>query len=114
MPDFSDLDFGETLRGMREGQTVFNSRYTLVRQIGRCGMGAVLFARDEELERDVALKFLPEVIAKDAAAIRDLKRETRRALELTHPRAGAWGEKPSSHSGGKCPAITSAFARKRL
>lgn len=62
----------------------------------------------------MALKFLPEVIAKDAAAIRDLKRETRRALELTHPRAGAWGEKPPSHSGGKCPAITYAFARKRL
>lgn len=47
-------------------------------------MGVVWRARDEELERAVALKFLPEVVAADAEAVRDLKRETRRCLELTH------------------------------
>ena len=42
-------------------------------------------ARDGELERDVALKFLPDLIIHDAAVLSDLKRETKRCLELTHP-----------------------------
>ncbi len=61
-------------------------RYTLVRQLGRGGMGVVWLARDEKLGRSVALKFLPEQVAGDLEAVADLKRETRRALELTHPR----------------------------
>src|SRR5205823_13147257 len=39
---------------------------------------------DEELEREVALKFLPDVIVHDRALLDELKRETRRSLELTH------------------------------
>ena len=79
-----DLDFGATLRGFSAGQKVFN-RYTLAKILGRGGMGVVWLARDEELERDVALKFLLEVVAADKQAIHDLKRETRRSLDLTHP-----------------------------
>jgi len=78
-----DLDLGATIKGFIPGQKVFN-RYKLTKILGRGGMGVVWLARDEDLERDVALKFLPEVVALDKEAVRDLKRETRRSLELTH------------------------------
>jgi hypothetical protein len=78
------LDDGETVRGFRGGQQVFG-RFTLVRLLGRGGMGVVWQARDERLETDIALKFLPELVAHDPSAIHDLKRETRRSLQLTHP-----------------------------
>jgi tetratricopeptide (TPR) repeat protein len=42
-------------------------------------------ARDEELEPEVALKFFPEMAIRDRAILTDLKRETKRCLQLTHP-----------------------------
>jgi len=66
------------------GQIVF-ARYTLVKVLGRGGMGIVWLARDQELERDVALKFLPDLMIQDRAAFDQLRRETKRCLELTHP-----------------------------
>src|SRR6266700_474219 len=65
------------------GQRLFG-RYTLIKILGRGGMGIVWLAHDDELERNVALKFLPDLIIHDAAVLSDLKRETRRCLELTH------------------------------
>jgi serine/threonine protein kinase/Flp pilus assembly protein TadD len=72
-----------TQREFVGGQRLFG-RYTLIKILGRGGMGIVWLAHDEELERDVALKFLPDLIIHDAAVLSDLKRETKRCLELTH------------------------------
>ena len=66
------------------GQVVFG-RYKLIKVLGRGGMGIVWLARDEELERDVALKFLPDLMIQDRALLDQLKHETKRCLELTHP-----------------------------
>jgi parallel beta-helix repeat protein len=79
-----DLDLGATVKGMAPGQKVFG-RYTLKRLLGRGGMGVVWLVRDEELGRDSAMKFLPEVVAADRGAIADMKREVRRAIDLAHP-----------------------------
>src|SRR5260370_37860446 len=75
---------GATSRDFAGGQKIF-SRYTLVKVLGQGGMGIVWLARDEELEREVALKFLPDLMIQDRAVIDQLKRETKRCLELNHP-----------------------------
>src|SRR5436853_3317638 len=73
-----------TLREFARGQKVFG-RYKLLKILGRGGMGIVWLARDEELEREVALKFLPELMIQDRGVFDQLKREAKRCLELTHP-----------------------------
>ncbi|HVU16328.1 MAG TPA: SUMF1/EgtB/PvdO family nonheme iron enzyme [Candidatus Didemnitutus sp.] len=77
-------DFGATQRVPSPGQKVFQ-RYTLKKILGRGGMGVVWLAHDEKLERNVALKFLPDVVVHDPRAIDELKKEARRNLDLTHP-----------------------------
>lgn len=79
-----DLDFGATIKGFNAGQKVFG-RYVLKKILGRGGMGVVWLAQDETLKRTTALKFLPEIVAADRAAIEGLKREVRRAIDLAHP-----------------------------
>src|SRR5207245_10297785 len=48
-------------------------------------MGIGWLERDEELELDVALKFIPDLMIQDRAVFDQLKREAKRCLELTHP-----------------------------
>jgi hypothetical protein len=88
LPEESDelndeLDIGATIRGLRSGLQVFG-RYTLKRQLGRGGMGVVWLAQDARLELEVALKFLPENLVHDEAALDDLRQETRRCMKLSH------------------------------
>ena len=63
----------------------FLQRYTLTRILGRGGFGVVWLAHDDELQMDVAIKFLSEMIVNNPEAVDDLKRETRYSLRLTHP-----------------------------
>jgi serine/threonine protein kinase len=79
-----EADADQTMRGVVGGTKLFN-RFTLQKVLGRGGMGIVWLARDERLDRLVALKLVPEAVCFDASAQEDLKRETRKSLLLTHP-----------------------------
>ena len=74
---------------------MFAGRFVLERRIGRGGMGEVWLASDNELGRDVALKFAPAEVANDPKSIAELRREViagwiddvKDALEYAHTEA---------------------------
>jgi eukaryotic-like serine/threonine-protein kinase len=79
----------------QQGQVIFNGRYELHRRLGRGGMAEVYLARDQMLDRRVAVKVLFPALATDAGFVERFRREAQSAANLQHANIVSvfdWGE----------------------
>lgn len=72
---------------MEPGTRIQN--YTILGEAGRGGMGIVYHARDESLDRDVAIKVLPEIVACNPERLARFQREAKLLASLNHPNIAA-------------------------
>ena len=75
----------ETIPDLQSLEHAVTGRYAIERELGRGGMGVVLLARDLSLERPVALKLLPAMMAAQPVLRERFLREARTAAGLSHP-----------------------------
>jgi hypothetical protein len=66
-------------------RAALRGQYTIERELGRGGMGIVVLARDERLDRQVAIKVLPPALAVVAETRERFLREARMSAQLSHP-----------------------------
>jgi serine/threonine-protein kinase len=81
-------------------QTVFNGRYELHRRLARGGMADVFLARDQLLDRPVAVKVLFSEYASDPSFVERFRREAQNAANLNHPNVVSvfdWGEENGTY-----------------
>lgn len=79
----------------QQGPVIFNGRYELHRRLGRGGMAEVYLARDQMLDRAVAVKVLFPALATDPGFVERFRREAQSAAGLNHPNIVGvydWGE----------------------
>jgi serine/threonine-protein kinase len=75
----------DTSQDVRALERAIAGRYALERELGRGGMGVVMLARDLSLDRPVALKLLPAMLAAQPVLRERFLREARTAAGLSHP-----------------------------
>lgn len=83
-----------------QGPTVFNGRYELHRRLARGGMADVFLARDQLLDRPVAVKVLFAEFSKNPSFVERFRREAQAAANLSHPNIVGvydWGEENDTY-----------------
>jgi len=84
--NYDTLDNAPTMDGGDHEGRLLADRYRIVRKLGEGGMGMVYLAVDTELaDHTVAIKFIPPMLAGNARAVKNLKREALTAMQLSHP-----------------------------
>ena len=84
----TDINLADTIFDREAGLaggTLLGNRYKLENELGRGGMGVVYKAYDTKLERTVAIKLLPEALARNKTAVELMKKEAKVAIGLGHP-----------------------------